>query len=368
MIKGPVGTAVTLAITRDGASKDISVTRGNIRTEALYREQAKAREQEESKPEPPPTKTVDADPKIPVSEAYEVRLHRPAKVGDKFRLEVTARRGKPAEKTAVETKKDELDLGFLSEALEELTSRNVPMPELKVNLSADVEVLETDSVGSITKAAFQVNTFLVTRAGVDQPDSNLPLVTARLKDGKVVFEKNGIADNLVEPTMQEALGLAIDIIKTGDATPDQLYGTAEPKQVGDSWAINTRLAAQEFGKFGVFPEASLTGVAGVKGKTRVNTEASSGGKPAHKVDCLQIGVDVNIERFALEIPGFTSKEGQVKIRHIVSVPIDPSLPPLGGVTRILLEHKAFGTSDPNGDPYTLMMKMEEVRETRILLK
>ena len=283
------------------------------------------------------------------AQAYEIKLHRPAKVGDKFRLDITARRGKP------ETAQ------FFADPLE------VPIPELKVQLSADVEVLGTDSVGSITNAAFQFNTFLVSRGGIDQPDSQLPPVTARLRDGKVVLEKNGIPDNFVEPSIQEALSLAIDIIKTTDATPDQLYGTTNPQKIGDSWPINTQLLARELKKLGTFPENAVTGTATVKGETRLNTSALSGGSPTDDVDCLQIGVDVNVDSFAVQIPGFTPKTGHLKLEYLVLMPTHPSLPLLHSLTKVTLDHEAFGTADAAQEPRTIKLRMEEVREVRALL-
>ena len=105
--------------------------------------------------------------------------------------------------------------------------------------------------------------------------------------------------------------------------------------------------------FGVFPEKSLIGTAGVKGKTRVNTKPILSGKPANDNDCLEIVVDLEIDDFALQMPGFTSKAGSVKIKYVALVPVDPTLPVLGSTTKMTLEHEAFGAANPKEKPHIL---------------
>ena len=387
MIMGPAGTTVTLTIIREGVSKQVPVQRGKINAEALHTEM------ERSESDAPSRQTVDADVRESSTEAYNIQLHRPAKAGDKFRIEVTARRGKP-EKTASEPTDGMLSNRDVHEILEGVRIIDTQMPELKVNLDADVEVVETDATGNITQAALKFNNLFISRDGVNQPDPNLPLIGARLKNGKVVFEKNGLPDNHVERTIQEALSLAIDIIKTGDTTPDELYGTTEEKKVSDTWAINTHAVAKEFGKVGDFPgkpqttnpkinlrgappglgsgasaaSTSITGIATLHGKTRMNTRSSSGGKPEDNVDCLEIGVDLKIDDFSFRMPGFTSKGGWLSVEYLVSAPIHPKLPLLSSIAEITINYEVAGAALPSQEPYRDIREMEIVRETRVFLK
>lgn len=155
---------------------------------------------------------------IPVfGQDYEIRLHRPSRVGEKTKVLAT---GKESEEVSV-------------------TSAGRTLRQEKKEFSVELEgvstTLEVSPKGKPTRLSFQIGKFVKTEAGLQK--ELLPrdtVVTASRRGAKMVFEVSGTP---VSPEIEKALGVVISIGGT-DSTDDDMFGTRERRRIGESWGVN----------------------------------------------------------------------------------------------------------------------------------
>ena len=235
---------------------------------------------------------------------YDVRITRPLKVGQKYRItadgallrQVTLRSGRE--------EKQQPEVGF------------------GVRLEGTVEVLAVDDVGEESKVACTVDK--CTRI---TPEGETPLV----EKGKVIVAegqekdtKFTLKDGAALPKgASEALELVISL-DTGDTlTDDELFGTKEKKAVGESWPVAPEAVSKDAARVGVVVKPE-----DVEGLFRLD-----GVEKAEGQECLRLSGSLKMKRLTRSadedddsgLPkGFAVTGGWMEARYSGLFPVDAS--------------------------------------------
>lgn len=207
------------------------------------------------------------------AQEYKIQMHRPEKAGQEFELSFQYQ----------ETHK--VSASFLGRTA----------PEQKTNfvaeLSARVKVLESDSSGRITKASCVISN-CVRVEGRYKHEMLAPeaVVTASASDGQAEFLVKG---RPVEPEVQKLLLIALELNASGKTpTPDETFGTATPKKIGESWAIQPEpLAAM------LRTQKLNIDKTEIEGKTTLERLVKVG-----EVDCLELASKVYLKNLRVPLP------------------------------------------------------------------
>jgi len=146
---------------------------------------------------------------------YAIKLHRPEKAGNEYKLSVTAKQSQA------------MDM-----AVNGVSQKN-QKKEIEAQFDGTEKILEVDAKGKETKVTLTVEKFTVTTDGASS--EALPkgaVVTASMgADKKPAYEVDGKA---VDPSAAQALSLVVELSK-GGPTDDELFGTTDRKKKGESW-------------------------------------------------------------------------------------------------------------------------------------
>lgn len=149
---------------------------------------------------------------------YEIRLHRPHRVGEKEKVSIIARQTS--------------DMSALSGGQTVKSEKR----DMTVELDGVCTVLAVSPKGKMTRASYQIGKLTKLEGGVSNQVLPRDTVVVVSRSGnKKVFEVDG---KVVEPEVAEVLGLVISGPAERDRTDDELFGTRERKRVGESWPIS----------------------------------------------------------------------------------------------------------------------------------
>ncbi len=242
----------------------------------------------------------------PAAKEYVIKLERPEKVGDQ--LEVSAS-------------------GMIRESTKASVGGKVVQ---KTDLAIDFEVqgtydtLAADEKGRCTKCSLTVAKMVKIEDGKE---------VELLAPGKVVIaETKGQETDLQlkDPTdmLSEEAKKILDVsdllsTHTGElADDDAIFGSSRPRKVGDSWDMNTELAARYFGRtLGAVKKEHFKGKMKLVGVTKVRG-----------TECLEIHGVVTVSPFPLPPgmpPGAKVVEGKLVMSTKSLLPVDLALPSLG---------------------------------------
>lgn len=184
--------------------------------------------------------------------------------------------------------------------------------------TADVEVVSVNEKGRPTALILTLKKLTQT---AEKTSPLLPantVVQMGLKAGKVYFQVN---NNDVSPEVDKAL---VDLLGTPDpAAPnyDDIFGTAQPKKVGDEWKMNLSLALKQFegANLKVSPD-QVTGTMKLAGVTATR------GTP-----CLRLIGKITVADFKLplQLPAeMAIKKSTMEMNLTELVPVDGQSGPL----------------------------------------
>jgi len=233
------------------------------------------------------------------AEDYAIKLTRPDKPGFKYEVARTA-----TLKTARSLKEGETLLKSSSSVM-------------TIDFASERTVLEVNDRGGDTKCSYKIARCTVTTGNAAGELLSVGTeVIASVEDGKKVFRVN---DAVVSPRVSEVLNEVVSLSRA-QATDDDVFGTAERKKIGETWPINSTLAAADLSKEGppVKPE-DITGTVKLVGLAKIG-----------EIPCLEVSADVSLKTTnpppsmpAFE--GFTFSVGSMKASYSGKLPIDPSL-------------------------------------------
>ncbi len=271
---------------------------------------------------------------------YEIRLHRPMRVGEKFHILST---GRNAAKTVFTVG------GNLVRDDRE---------NFEATLESVMKVLATDGIGRPTQKSITV--LRCEKYEAFDLRSLLPrgtVVVASLKGNDEVFEIDG---KPVSREVHDLLAFFVTLSK-GEATDDDIFGTRQRKQVGESWGINAELAARDLEKLnlGVRKE-------NVTGKATLEKVVKAGG-----ADCLLVSSEVAVSKLAPPLPpGYSMESSLLRATISAKFPVDATAQSPEGTMGISFTFAARGKPAPNAPEVVIdgsferhiTEKVEPVRE------
>jgi hypothetical protein len=276
-------------------------------------------------------------PLLPVrAQEYEIRMHRPSKVGDKFQTTVAAKEIQEttiaANNNPVESKKEDRSVAF----------------------SGVVEVLAVDAKGMPVKISATVEKLMKNEAGASSevvPKGDV--IVASLDGRKQVYQINGTPAGA---DVAKALDLTFSLSTSG-VTDDEVFGTNEKKKAGESWGINAELAKKDFAEsFGLNVEKMAGKVTFIGVANRADG------------DVLKLGVVMTIKAMPPMPPNFVVDQSSAEARMEGEFPVDATRPRPNESMSLKMNVTAHGQT-PNGDKVALALHMEKsMQEKRTPLK
>ena len=226
---------------------------------------------------------------------YEIKLHRPLKVGQQFKESAVGR-----------CTKRQINQ-------EPGTPPVIKKEEFTVELESEDKVLEVDKNGVPCRVALTVDK--CDRLRGDERKPLLPkgavLMASAGNVGSVSFEVEG---KPVAPEVEDALQRVFQLNRDLP-TNDEVFGTARRRKVGDSWPINAEVFAKAITKQGL-----TVGPENVAGSARLVRTCRVDG-----ADCLEAEVWTRIDLPRPEAPQEGPAKWQLYTLYSVTVPVAGSM-------------------------------------------
>jgi hypothetical protein len=231
-----------------------------------------------------------------LAQKYPIRLSSPDDVGRKHWISLTGRRHQQlsATQNGRVLKPQSSDLFVIFEGRE--------------------EILAVDSKGIAVRESFTVEKFTKTEDGV---------TSVLLKPGSVIITDGSQPDSsqvmLQGGEMDEASRAAFSMLMPphipNSLTDDEVFGTTEPRGIGDSWTINTAAAVEDLKESLVIPIERISGLSTISSKDIFGGD-----------ECLNMVSEVRADSVALKLvpSGFVPDLGTLQMTVRACVPIQSS--------------------------------------------
>jgi len=203
---------------------------------------------------------------------YEIRLHRPDRVGCRYDVSVVA-----AVKSVARR-----DVGGRSGEPQETTSA--------AEMQATAEILAVNAKGDSTRIAYTIEKLVRQVDGRDEPVlAKGQVVVAEAGKDQTVFT---LKDGQITNAQRSALHLITDIVRSRSYTMDDYYPAKKPQKVGGSWVANSQVIADDSGKRGRPLKKE-----DISGPLKLDGLAHSDG-----FDCLRLKCELKIARMPAAKP------------------------------------------------------------------
>jgi hypothetical protein len=254
---------------------------------------------------------------------YEIRLHRPQVVGQKYHLSAGGRMAR----TRVEKSGDKI----LKNEQEKFT----------VECDCVVTVLAVDDKGKPSQLSLQIERLTRTDdAGVKALVTKGSIVSVSMKDGEEVSE---MAGHRLSLPAQEATNVILPL-SPNVPTDDELYGTNERKKPGDRWDANTDLMLKV-----LLRHAASANKENLNGTVTLEKVINVGGTP-----CLQISGSMDCSQYVPFVSSEVKVEkGFLKIGFSEKLPVAASRPALETTQSSSFGYTLRGRPNPTGEERTV---------------
>lgn len=230
------------------------------------------------------------------SPQYQIVVHRPMHAGDRFRVQVDAKQtvtGTAAASDATQAANKDID------------------KNLDLALTGTLTIREVDELGRAVSALLDVEQFKSGQTDLVPSGTRIDAVRGA---GNFSMMVNGSP----RPDLNKVLDLAFPLHRPGSPLGDELFGSKEPRQVGDSWTFSKSSVSRE-----LLDEGYVVRETDVTGNTRLNGTTSLNG-----VDCLELASKVHATQASLgeqtDLQGIGG--GELDITFKLVLPVDPKLP------------------------------------------
>jgi hypothetical protein len=263
------------------------------------------------------------------AQTYPVRLERPCKKGERYRISGSASSSQKRTLTA-EGKVLTETQGFNAE------------------FGADGTAVELASDGKLIKEALTINYLRVHKDGnTRQPFPKGTVVVAAVENGHRVFR---VAGQPVDKQFEELLDMLTEVSSSqGGPSEDEIFGTAEPRKVGDSWSVNTAAAIKslyEDTKI-VASQEDTHGVVTIEKKTACGNE-----------DCLLISGRLDSDLITIEMDELKVDSGESHLRFSETYPVDTAHRSVDRTYEMQMRVSGKVKLDPKGPELQVEMKHE----------
>jgi len=259
---------------------------------------------------------------VAAAQTYRVRLTRPWRVGDRYRISAT---------------------GWTAQESSTTTSRHTL--EKAVKFLAEGTVLEVRRDGRIATESLTIDECLASSGGRAQrlvPRGAVVVVSA--EHGKQVFRMNG---STVSSEIDDVLSMIVSI-EAGETSNDDVFGTPRLRRVGETWAVNAPSAVRWL------REAHLY----------VNQEDIKGSASAMKrvvaenEDCLVIDASLVTDKLSGDVNGRKVQAGRVEVNVTGTFPINTSRHCVEQSQHITIHLLSEGNSAPGSTDRGIDFKSE----------
>ena len=244
---------------------------------------------------------------------YQIKLHRPMKLGDKFELSIVS-----TVKETTTTKSDGKQLDKEEAAY-------------KVELTGELEVLGVDAKGRPLKLALTVSRGIVTEGDDIVPFlARNEVLTAETSEGETQYSIDG---EDLQQEYAEILRTILPTIHPEDLDEDQLYGSSKPRKTGETWSVDADAVAKQIRR-----ELSELKQVEVTGQVKLAGLETYEGR-----ECLLLVGEQKLSNFKFAAPadGFQISEGSAKGSFGILLPTDGITPSLHeiekGSSRIVMQ-------------------------------
>ena len=231
---------------------------------------------------------------LPAADDYVIRLTRPSKVGERYRVDAKG----------TERNQERLTVGGQVQNDDS---------DISVHLIAVATVLAVDNASQATRIEYLIETCKKTSSGATEKvlSAGRRVVAESDDDDDTVFTVDG--DPALED-VSEALSVVISAHPPDSPSDDQIFGTPERKRVGDTWSIDSGTAAAYFSKAGLVVSAE-----DLKGTVTLVGVRTIGG-----VKALEITAHIGAERMTMDLPEWLRIEKTSMTGDFTGfVPMDP---------------------------------------------
>ena len=265
---------------------------------------------------------------------FEIRLHRPATVGQRGRIEVRAEKHQRMQLTSggrsMRDTREDVRTHFV--AVERVLGIDARGKALHSEYT--VEVLETDDAHGHHALLTNGQVLDVTRSDTS------------------AHAQITVDTRAVTPEVRSALDDVISFTARG-ATDDDMFGTTQRQGVGARWAMNSQAAEHDL--------SSTTGIqATLNGQTRVVRRVS-----VHGADCLELGLEMTGN--ATVLPGMPAgsvvRTGRITARNASVLPIATTLPAVEERTQMTMEMLVDTPAQAGATAQVHMTMQQQRRQT-----
>lgn len=232
---------------------------------------------------------------------YQIRFHRPAKVGEVFNYACSAaiRQQATATVSGQERKPSEQTLLY--------------------EIEAKCKAIRVDAQGNPVQASYAIERFVKT--DMDRDEEILAKGTRVIAEADLKGTKFSLLEGKLSQEQQDALEIVIQLDPEGHLD-DVIYGTRERKKIGDSWPVNVREYVASMKRRDatcreedVKATVKLTGVEEIGGIRYLKLEVDS------KV------ADYKPSRERSKLPASLQfKSASIDAKHTMMLPVDPDVP------------------------------------------
>ena len=274
-------------------------------------------------------------------EAYAIKLSRPSKVGDQYRLDAV---GAIRTKTVVRTEGE--DVRTVNAAY-------------GISLDGTLKVLAVNDHGMETKMSLTVGTSTASAGGKQIPMFKEGTVIVAEWDKDAVQTKYSVEGKAVPDTVGEALGLVLNVNDPEGIVDDEIFGSKEKRRAGDVWAINAAAAAKELDRIGLkTKEEDLWGET-----TLVEATKTDAGEPALKLKTQFKARSMSGGGRRPDNP-MKVESGTMSVATTVTLPTDPAKPPVRDETKVTIATELVGKNE-DGKPVKASRSVEREAERTI---
>jgi hypothetical protein len=264
---------------------------------------------------------------------YEIRLHRPATVGERFRETATA-----SDSQRAVMRVD----GVVARTQDD---------SITVEIVVDSEILAVTPKGRPAKVSLVIEKFVRTDgAGGEILAPGTAVVMERL-NGKTVYTTGGQPVSRLAARAFDAAG--VEVNGEENPTDDTVMGTKERKKVGDSWAIDAVAAAADLSRVGGKVDPS-----NVKGSVKVAELTKVDDQPVLRLTC-----DLAIDGASPPLPpGLELKKSAFRAEFSGLFPVDVTKSRVQESQSLTMDIEASGSQ--NGRTLEMTMSKKTARETK----
>jgi hypothetical protein len=227
--------------------------------------------------------------------------------------------------------------------------------QYQVSFEGRAEVLAVDMKERAYRVAYTVDKFTKTENGITtdvfKPGTVIVTDGSQERD-KQIAVRNGSIDN----DARETAGLVLPAHPPDSVGDDDVFGTKEPKGIGDKWPINSVAAAEDLKRSGIASASTLTGTVSVESKGTVD------GK-----ECLNLAAELNADGIVVNNgpPGFVPETGNMRATFRGCIPTDPAVTSRKEEAELVGRFRVRGSAGTRGEGISL--EVTSTRKTESLI-